>query len=40
MKFASSTLRPARIWMGLFFAAPMLIVLAYSLLTRGDYGGV
>jgi spermidine/putrescine transport system permease protein len=26
--------------MALFFAAPMLIVLAYSFLTRGDYGGV
>jgi spermidine/putrescine transport system permease protein len=26
--------------MGLFFAAPMMIVLAYSFLTRGDYGGV
>jgi spermidine/putrescine transport system permease protein len=33
-------LAPARIWMGLFFAAPLLIVVAYSLLTRGDYGGV
>jgi spermidine/putrescine transport system permease protein len=26
--------------MAIFFAAPMLIVCAYSLLTRGDYGGV
>jgi len=33
-------LAPARAWMGLFFAAPLLIVVAYSLLTRGDYGGV
>jgi spermidine/putrescine transport system permease protein len=27
-------------WMALFFAAPLGIVCAYSLLTRGDYGGV
>jgi spermidine/putrescine transport system permease protein len=40
MKSGSSALLPARIWMALFFAAPMAIVLAYSLLTRGDYGGV
>lgn len=40
MNFASRTLWPARIWMACFFAAPMAIVLAYSLLTRGDYGGV
>jgi spermidine/putrescine transport system permease protein len=40
MKLSSSALLPARIWMALFFAAPMLIVLAYSFLTRGDYGGV
>ena len=33
-------LLPARIWMGLFFAAPLGIVCAYSFLTRGDYGGV
>jgi spermidine/putrescine transport system permease protein len=33
-------LAPARVWMALFFAAPLLIVVAYSLLTRGDYGGV
>ena len=33
-------LAPARLWMGLFFAAPLLIVVAYGLLTRGDYGGV
>jgi spermidine/putrescine transport system permease protein len=31
---------PARIWMALFFAAPLSIVGAYSFLTRGDYGGV
>jgi spermidine/putrescine transport system permease protein len=33
-------LLPARAWLALFFAAPLLIVAAYSLLTRGDYGGV
>ena len=33
-------LLPARVWMALFFAAPLGIVCAYSFLTRGDYGGV
>jgi spermidine/putrescine transport system permease protein len=33
-------LMPARLWMALFFAAPLVIICAYSLLTRGDYGGV
>jgi len=33
-------LLPARVWMALFFAAPLAIVCAYSFLTRGDYGGV
>ena len=33
-------LLPARVWMALFFAAPMAIVVIYSFLTRGDYGGV
>jgi len=33
-------LLPARVWMALFFAAPMGIVSSYSFLTRGDYGGV
>jgi spermidine/putrescine transport system permease protein len=40
MNLRSSFLLPARLWMALFFAAPMGIVLAYSFLTRGDYGGV
>jgi spermidine/putrescine transport system permease protein len=40
MKLRSWFLAPARIWMGLFFLAPLAIVCAYSLLTRGDYGGV
>jgi spermidine/putrescine transport system permease protein len=33
-------LLPARVWMALFFAAPLGIVCAYGFLTRGDYGGV
>lgn len=33
-------LLPARLWMALFFAAPLAVVCGYSFLTRGDYGGV
>ena len=33
-------LLPARLTLAVLFAAPLLIVCAYSLLTRGDYGGV
>jgi len=33
-------LLPARLWIGIFFAVPLSIVLVYSFLTRGDYGGV
>src|SRR5690242_19074142 len=33
-------LLPARIWLAALLAAPMLIVCAYSALTRGAYGGV
>lgn len=33
-------LLPARVWMALFFAAPLAVVCAYSFLTRGDFGGV
>ncbi|HEY4085529.1 MAG TPA: ABC transporter permease [Bryobacteraceae bacterium] len=40
MKLRSWFLLPARVWMVLFFAAPLAIVAAYSFLTRGDYGGV
>jgi spermidine/putrescine transport system permease protein len=40
MKLRNAFLLPARVWMALFFAAPLAIVCAYSLLTRGDYGGV
>jgi spermidine/putrescine transport system permease protein len=40
MNLRSWFLLPARVWMTLFFAAPLAIVCAYSFLTRGDYGGV
>ncbi|MCL4401929.1 MAG: ABC transporter permease, partial [Acidobacteria bacterium] len=33
-------LAPAWLWMAVLFAAPFLIVLFYSLLTRGAYGGL
>jgi len=33
-------LAPARIWLALLLAAPLAIVLVYSALTRGAYGGV
>jgi len=33
-------LLPAWLWMAALFAAPFAIVLAYSLLTRGAYGGL
>ena len=33
-------LAPARVWMALLLAAPMVIVCVYSALTRGAYGGV
>jgi spermidine/putrescine transport system permease protein len=33
-------LLPANVWMAFFFAAPLLIIAAYSMLTRGDFGGV
>lgn len=33
-------LLPARVWMALFFGAPLAIVCAYAFLTRGDYGGI
>lgn len=33
-------LLPARLTMGILFLTPLAIVFAYSLLTRGDYGGV
>ncbi len=33
-------LAPALVWMGLFFALPLLIVLLISFASRGTYGGV
>jgi spermidine/putrescine transport system permease protein len=40
MNLRSWFLLPARLWIALFFAAPLAIVVAYSFLSRGDYGGV
>jgi spermidine/putrescine transport system permease protein len=40
MKLRDRFLLPARVWMALFFAAPLGIVCGYGFLTRGDYGGV
>lgn len=40
MNLRSWLLLPARMWMALLFAVPLCIVLAYSFLTRGVYGGV
>ncbi len=40
MKIRTQFLFPARVWSALFLAAPLAIIGAYSLLTRGDYGGV
>ena len=33
-------LAPAWMWLWVLFAAPFAIVVAYSLLTRGPYGGL
>ncbi|SRR5579875_138115 len=35
-----SFLIPAWIWLLALFAAPLLVILSYSLLTRGAYGGI
>lgn len=40
MTLRRAFLFPARVWMALFFAAPLGIVCGYSVLTRGEYGGV
>lgn len=40
MNIRSWFLLPARLTIAVLFAVPLLIVCAYSLLTRGDYGGV
>ncbi|MGL6121041.1 MAG: ABC transporter permease, partial [Fusobacteriaceae bacterium] len=31
---------PITFWLGIFFVIPMLIVLTYSFLKKGTYGGV
>ena len=40
MKLRSWFLFPAWLWMAVLFAAPFAIVLAYSFLSRGVYGGI
>jgi spermidine/putrescine transport system permease protein len=40
MKLRSWFLLPSWLWMAALFAAPFAVVLAYSFLTRGVYGGV
>jgi spermidine/putrescine transport system permease protein len=40
MKLRSWFLLPTWIWMWLLFAAPFVIVLGYSALTRGEIGGI
>ncbi|HEX6878898.1 MAG TPA: ABC transporter permease, partial [Terriglobales bacterium] len=40
MKLRSWLLLPSWIWMAVLFIAPLAIVLAYSFLSRGIYGGV
>lgn len=40
MRLRSWFLLPARVWLALLLGAPLAIVCAYSLLTRGAYGGV
>ena len=40
MKLRSWFVLPGWLWMVLLFAAPFAIIMAYSLLTRGVYGGV
>ncbi len=37
---AASLLGPGTLWLLVFFAAPMLLMLAYSFMRRGMYGGV
>jgi spermidine/putrescine transport system permease protein len=40
MRLRSWFLLPAWLWMAVLFAAPLAIILAYSFLTRGSYGGI
>jgi spermidine/putrescine transport system permease protein len=40
MNLRFRALLPARVWMAMFFAAPLGIVCGYAFLTRGEYSGV
>jgi spermidine/putrescine transport system permease protein len=40
VRLRSWALIPARLWMGALVVTPLLIVVAYSFLTRGVYGGI
>jgi spermidine/putrescine transport system permease protein len=40
MKLRSWFLIPAWVWLAALFAAPLVVILSYSLLTRGAYGGI
>src|SRR5690242_12965203 len=40
MRLRSWALIPAWLWMAMLFVAPLLIVIGYSLMTRGVYGGI
>ena len=40
MKLRTWFLLPAWLWLAILFAAPIVIVLAYSFLSRGAYGGI
>lgn len=40
MKLRAWFLLPTMVWIAALFAAPFAIVLAYSLMTRGDIGGI
>jgi spermidine/putrescine transport system permease protein len=40
MKLRSWFLIPAWVWLVALFAAPLMVILSYSFLTRGAYGGI
>ena len=40
MKLRFWFLLPTRVWLALLLAAPLVVICAYSILTRGAYGGV
>ena len=33
-------LLPGRLWMAIFFTAPLVIIVAYTMMSRAEYGGV